>query len=211
MPLRHPRTGTSCGRHLDLPMQTNTTVTEGIPPTTCSARSTTNRHAQHHAPPSKPSTNTATGAQHERHGRGFVAADSPRSAPRQATPRPSWPNEKGRCPQSLRDGTVARPWPRSLYGPYHAAVTRRRTAVPAQRGADPNQNQIPSTKSLRFEGIDLPRFVGGHRPAAVTAGLTHPYNSGPFEGTVTRIKALKRQMYGSAGFDLLRTRILHPA
>ena len=46
---------------------------------------------------------------------------------------------------------------------------------------------------------------------AVTAGLTLPYNSGPVEGTVTRIKALKRQMYGRAGFDLLRTRILHPA
>jgi transposase len=47
--------------------------------------------------------------------------------------------------------------------------------------------------------------------AAVTAGLTLPFSSGPVEGNVCRIKALKRQMYGRAGFDLLRKRILHPA
>jgi transposase len=46
---------------------------------------------------------------------------------------------------------------------------------------------------------------------AVTAGLTLPYSSGPVEGAVTRIKALKRQMYGRAGFSLLRKRILNPA
>jgi transposase len=46
---------------------------------------------------------------------------------------------------------------------------------------------------------------------AVAAGLTLPYSSGPVEGAVTRIKALKRQMYGRAGFSLLRKRILSPA
>jgi transposase len=46
---------------------------------------------------------------------------------------------------------------------------------------------------------------------AVTAGLTLPYSSGPVEGNVNRIKMLKRQMYGRAGFALLRKRvILHP-
>jgi transposase len=46
---------------------------------------------------------------------------------------------------------------------------------------------------------------------AVRAGLTLPHSSGPVEGNVTRIKALKRQMYGRANFDLLRIRILHRA
>lgn len=46
---------------------------------------------------------------------------------------------------------------------------------------------------------------------AVLAGLTLPHSSGPVEGNVTRIKALKRQMYGRANFDLLRIRILHLA
>ena len=47
---------------------------------------------------------------------------------------------------------------------------------------------------------------------AVTNGLTMPWSSGKVEGTVNKIKMIKRQMYGRAGFDLLRKRvILHPA
>ncbi|WP_407653673.1 hypothetical protein [Actinoplanes oblitus] len=44
--------------------------------------------------------------------------------------------------------------------------------------------------------------------AAVTAGLSLPFNFGPVEGNVIRIKMLKRQMYGRAGFELLRKRVL---
>jgi transposase len=44
--------------------------------------------------------------------------------------------------------------------------------------------------------------------AAVTAGLTLPWSSGVVEGHVNRIKTLKRQMYGRAGFALLRKRVL---
>ena len=43
---------------------------------------------------------------------------------------------------------------------------------------------------------------------AVTNGLSLPYSSGAVEGTVNRIKMLKRQMYGRASFDLLRKRVL---
>jgi transposase len=43
---------------------------------------------------------------------------------------------------------------------------------------------------------------------AVTAGLTLPWNSGVVEGHVNRIKMLKRQMFGRAGFRLLRKRVL---
>ena len=47
---------------------------------------------------------------------------------------------------------------------------------------------------------------------AVTAGLALPYHSGAMEGNVNKIKMIKRQMYGRAGFALLRKRvILHPA
>lgn len=44
---------------------------------------------------------------------------------------------------------------------------------------------------------------------AVTAGLTTDYSSGAVEGTVNRIKMIKRQMYGRANFDLLRKRVLN--
>jgi len=43
---------------------------------------------------------------------------------------------------------------------------------------------------------------------AVTAGLTTDWNSVPVEGAVNRIKMLKRQMFGRAGFPLLRKRVL---
>jgi transposase len=45
--------------------------------------------------------------------------------------------------------------------------------------------------------------------AAVKAGLTWPINNGMVEGQVTKLKLIKRQMYGKAGFPLLRQRVLH--
>jgi transposase len=45
--------------------------------------------------------------------------------------------------------------------------------------------------------------------AAVEAALTVEWNSGQVEGQVNRLKLLKRQSYGRAGFDLLRQRVLH--
>ncbi|MGJ6970112.1 ISL3 family transposase, partial [Streptosporangium sp. G11] len=44
--------------------------------------------------------------------------------------------------------------------------------------------------------------------AAVTAGLSLPWSSAAVEGQVNRIKMLKRQMFGRAGFSLLRKRVL---
>ncbi|MGW0681465.1 transposase family protein [Streptomyces sp. NPDC002767] len=43
---------------------------------------------------------------------------------------------------------------------------------------------------------------------AVTAGLTLSWSSGSIEGAVNRIKKIKRQLYGRAGFELLRKMIL---
>jgi transposase len=56
----------------------------------------------------------------------------------------------------------------------------------------------------------LRSFVTGLRAdqEAVTNGLSLRWSSGSVEGHVNRIKMLKRQMYGRAGPDLLRRRIL---
>lgn len=56
----------------------------------------------------------------------------------------------------------------------------------------------------------LAAFATGLRRdhAAVQAGLTLPHSSGAVEGTVNKIKFLKRQMFGRANFDLLRARVL---
>jgi transposase len=66
----------------------------------------------------------------------------------------------------------------------------------------------------RVEADDQPElhtFAAGirHDLAAVTAGLTLRYSSGPTEGNVNRVKAIKRQMYGRASLDLLRKRVIH--
>jgi transposase len=44
--------------------------------------------------------------------------------------------------------------------------------------------------------------------AAVCAALRYEWSQGPVEGHVNRLKTLKRQMYGRAGFPLLRRRVL---
>jgi transposase len=56
----------------------------------------------------------------------------------------------------------------------------------------------------------LQAFTAGIRQdhAAVLAGLTLPYSSGKVEGTVNKIKMLKRQTYGRASFPFLRQRVL---
>ena len=43
---------------------------------------------------------------------------------------------------------------------------------------------------------------------AATAALTLPFHNGRTEGVNTKTKMIKRQMYGRAGFALLRHRIL---
>ena len=47
--------------------------------------------------------------------------------------------------------------------------------------------------------------------AAFLAALQQPWSNGPVEGHVHRLKLIKRSMYGRAGFDLLRLRVIHPA
>jgi transposase len=44
--------------------------------------------------------------------------------------------------------------------------------------------------------------------AAVRAGLTETWSNGPVEGFVNKLKLLKRQGYGRAGFELLKARML---
>ena len=67
------------------------------------------------------------------------------------------------------------------------------------------------TKMIASEIPEFQRFAAGieRDKAAVVAGLTLPYSNGQVEGQVTKIKLVKRMMYGRAGFPLLRQRVLH--
>jgi transposase len=43
---------------------------------------------------------------------------------------------------------------------------------------------------------------------AVAAAIATHWTTSPAEGQITRLKAIKRSMYGRAGFHLLRQRVL---
>ena len=67
---------------------------------------------------------------------------------------------------------------------------------------------IENTKRCRFG--PLVRFAYGLRKdlAAVTAAMETQWSNGQTEGQINRLKTIKRQMYGRAGFTCLRARVL---
>jgi transposase len=60
---------------------------------------------------------------------------------------------------------------------------------------------------------EICHFAKGIRQdeSAVNAAITLPWSNGPVEGHVNRLKSIKRQMYGRAGFALLKARVLNAA
>ena len=62
-------------------------------------------------------------------------------------------------------------------------------------------------------GTPLAGFAAGlgKDRQAVQAALELPWTTSPVEGQISRLKMLKRTMYGRAGFPLLRQRVLHAA
>jgi transposase len=44
--------------------------------------------------------------------------------------------------------------------------------------------------------------------AAIRAAITEPWSNGQTEGQITRLKLVKRQMYGRAKLDLLEARLI---
>ncbi|MEU6229096.1 transposase [Streptomyces sp. NPDC047042] len=77
-------------------------------------------------------------------------------------------------------------------------------------------NRLGPTLPAWIDAVDTDRLPGLTNFArhllrdlnAVTAGLTLHWSSGGTEGAVNRIKKIKRQLYGRAGFELLRKLIL---
>jgi transposase len=66
--------------------------------------------------------------------------------------------------------------------------------------------------NAEHSGIEeLGAFANGVRRdySAVAQAISSPWSQGQVEGQITRVKLVKRQMYGRAGFALLRQRVLH--
>jgi transposase len=65
-----------------------------------------------------------------------------------------------------------------------------------------------AARSKLKEFVGFARGIGADYEA-VTNALTYEWSNGQLEGQVTRLKLIKRQMYGRAKFDLLRALVLH--
>ena len=99
-----------------------------------------------------------------------------------------------------------------------AGLARRLTALVRGCGVTPKVDPEAARVALnawladaRTSGIRaLETFAAGLEQdgAAIRAALTTPWSSGQAEGQITRLKLIKRQMYGRASFDLLRRRVL---
>jgi transposase len=65
-------------------------------------------------------------------------------------------------------------------------------------------------RAERSASAEVKAFAQGMRQdeAAVSAAITESWSNGQVEGQVNRLKTIKRQMYGRAGFGLLRRRVL---
>jgi transposase len=78
---------------------------------------------------------------------------------------------------------------------------------------DPGNDAKLQAWTQAAQATDLPSIYAFTRGlnldlAAVTAAVTLPFHNGRTEGVNTKTKMIKRQMYGRAGFTLLRHRIL---
>jgi transposase len=66
-------------------------------------------------------------------------------------------------------------------------------------------------KSRQSAVTEFRNFAEGLKKdqCAVQEALRSPWSNGQVEGQITRLKMLKRQMYGRANLDLLKARVLH--
>ncbi len=98
---------------------------------------------------------------------------------------------------------------------YRERISTQRPPTPRQMARERQGAELDAwiAQVAASELADLQRFAAGLLldKAAVQAGLTREWSNGQTEGQVNRLKTVKRQMYGRAGFDLLRQRVLYRA
>lgn len=92
-----------------------------------------------------------------------------------------------------------------------ASLARQFVAMVGERQEDQLDVWLDQASASPLQ--ELRRFAVGLRAeyAAARAALTEPWSTGQVEGQITKLKYLKRQMYGRAHIDLLRLRMLHAA
>jgi transposase len=88
------------------------------------------------------------------------------------------------------------------------AFTERFTTIVRERQGEASPQWLADAQSSAIREIGQFAVKIRKDEAAVRAGCTLRWSNGQTEGQATRLKLLKRQMYGRAKFDLLRQRAL---
>jgi transposase len=153
----------------------------------------------------------------------FTRGWQPPMLPVEATPAPTQPHQETRTPrQAMWLLLQERDQLEEADAAYRGALEHGCPAVDQAAALARAFGALVRTRQV--EGLDswleaaegsgireLRRFALGLRQdyGAVRAAFEHEWSQGQTEGQVTRLKLLKRMMYGRANFDLLRLRVLH--
>jgi len=92
----------------------------------------------------------------------------------------------------------------------YALLQRFRRVIARRSVRDLDDWLVDAEASILRPFVSLAHGIQADR-AAVVNGLTLPLSTGPVEGTVTKVKLLKRQGYGRASTHLLRRRVISAA
>jgi transposase len=90
-----------------------------------------------------------------------------------------------------------------------ATLVDNLTAMVRERLSGPLGDWLETVKGSAYASLKSFATGIGQDLIAVRVALELPYSNGQTEGQVTRLKLLKRQMYGRAKLDLLRQRVLY--
>jgi transposase len=89
-----------------------------------------------------------------------------------------------------------------------AAFTERFVEIVRERRGNKLGGWLSDAEASGTREIQQFAYKVRRDQAAVEAGCTLPWSNGQTEGQITKLKAIKRSMYGRAKFDLLRRRAL---
>jgi transposase len=147
-----------------------------------------------------------------------------RAAPSSARVPSTARGQPWRPPSGRRVARLLMADPRTLSRPDRAFATRLLEEVPALAATIAAARRLEAVLQRRSdekldavlaaaEATQLTGFVAELRKdiGAMEAALALPWTTSPAEGQIGRIKMIKRTMYGRAGFELLRARVLHAA
>lgn len=99
-------------------------------------------------------------------------------------------------------------WSKEVQSRYQLA--QRFFSISQERKADQIEDWLMDAEDSGFKQLSNFAFGLHEDQDAVHNALLYPWSNGQTKGQVTRLKMIKRQMYGRANFDLLRIRILGP-